>query len=113
MDHDKKVATIMWNQVWDPNSAGRIMDETFDKMHNKPEPNKTTGYLDEMAEKLRKGVQKPAQSNNQLLNLRVSDTAEYDINIDTGWIEHFYWKHVSGAGDSGMEDILEIKRVRD
>jgi hypothetical protein len=113
VDHKKRLATITWEQVWDPNRAGCIMDETFDKICDKSEPNKTTGYLDEMAEKLQKRVQKPAQSNNQLLNLRVADTAEYEINIDTGWIEHFYWKHVSSAGDSGMEDILEIKRVND
>lgn len=93
VDRKSGVATIGFRQVIPPEDALRIMEKT----------------LKDMA----KRAGKPVADDEGLRSFSMEDTAEFRVELATGWIESLTHKRTTKSGGASQEDIVTFTRRAD
>ena len=93
VDRGSGQAIITWTQTLDPEQTQRILEKT----------------LKDMAARL--GGQFPQGKN--LESLMIEDTAEFVVDLSSGWLDCLTHKRAMRIGEVTQEDILTIVRKRE
>jgi hypothetical protein len=83
-------ANITWTQTIPPDDARRIMEETL--------------------RNLARRLGKPVPDEEQLKNLVIADTAEFVLEVSTGWIYSLTHERSTKTEGTSQEDVVTITR---
>ncbi|HUT89475.1 MAG TPA: hypothetical protein VMY37_08265 [Thermoguttaceae bacterium] len=90
VDRQSQRATIAWTQTLDPQHARRIMEKS----------------LKDLAAR----VGGPVPQGDVLESMMVEDTAEFVVDLSSGWLDRLSHKRLVSTGTVTQEDVLAIAR---
>jgi len=90
VDRQSQRATIAWTQTLDPEHARRIMEKS----------------LKDLAAR----VGGPVPQGDVLESMTVEDTAEFVVDLSSGWLDRLSHKRLVRTGTATQEDVLTIAR---
>jgi len=90
VDRQSQRATIAWTQTLDPEHARRIMEKS----------------LKDLAAR----VGGPVPQGDVLESMMVEDTAEFVVDLSSGWLDRLSHKRLVRTGAATQEDVLTIAR---
>jgi len=90
VDRQSQRATIAWTQTLDPEHARRIMEKS----------------LKDLAAR----VGGPVPQGDVLESMMVEDTAEFVVDLSSGWLDRLSHKRLVRTGTATQEDVLTIAR---
>lgn len=90
VDRPSQRATVAWTQTLDPEHVRRIMEKS----------------LQDLAAR----VGGPVPEADALKDMTVEDTAEFVVDMSTGWLDHLSHTRLVKTGTTTQEDVLTIAR---
>jgi hypothetical protein len=92
VDRKRGVATVSWTQALVPEDARRIMEKTLKEMGSR--------------------LGKPAPGGDIFKSLTIEDTAEFTIELSSGWVQAFTHKRKTKMDGTSGEDAITVTRVK-